>query len=103
MTPGMPDPPCHPIGCDAGIHLPGCPKDVTEFYLGGLAAQFDHFNQQVERQNAEMLDELTFADPEPYRGSKTWTPEGGVAYTYSQLMQPVDPARFPDHWSWSQL
>lgn len=24
MTPGMPNP-CQPIGCDSGIHLPGCP------------------------------------------------------------------------------
>lgn len=29
MTPGMPDP-CQPIGCDNGIHLPGCVYDVKE-------------------------------------------------------------------------
>lgn len=50
-----------------------------------------------------LLPELAFADPEPYRGGKMWTPIGADPYSYADLMRPVDPARYPDHWSWSQL
>lgn len=97
MTPGMPDP-CQPIGCDNGIHLPGCPfaeRDQLEPSL---------HNPEYEAEVAHMsAPDLVFADPEPLRSADRWVPAGAQPYTYADLMRPVDPARFPDHWSWSQL
>lgn len=88
MTPGMPDP-CQPIGCDAGIHLPGCP-----------------FAERDAPEEITMTaPELAFADPEPFRATVTLPFSGAEQYRYSyaDLMRPVDPALMPAHWSWSQL
>ena len=57
--------------------------------------------------NREAAMTLRFEDPlPPSEAFRPQLPPGVSAAdrrSFADLMQPVDPARFPDHWSWSQL